>query len=242
MRFRIAAHPGFGNDERKLGNAQIVADIADEVGQIRFILVVVPLVDTVVPSLMPAEAHEFVPLVVIAGKLSRQIVQDVIDVAENFTVVGPHAGTSRTGGAEVDGQTLAAPGRLDQQDLLVIEIADHVAEPQLGSDHITGAEADRKVPLFTTVGCGPYPDVVAHDPLTLRVHQMAIVPRITVDLIPQAPDGPRHVAVARFRLALALHVRLAGKDEDLNGQVRPGVTAKKRDRRRDEHQFACMAH
>ena len=63
MLFVGAGHASFGDDEWQRGDAQVFANIADEVGHVLFVLGVELVVDAVVPALMPAEPGDGVPTI-----------------------------------------------------------------------------------------------------------------------------------------------------------------------------------
>ena len=118
---------------------------------------------------------------------------------------------TRTAGArreEVGRDVLAAPGRLDQQDLVLDAVAHDHAEAELRPDQRTvraalRAKAHRQLALPPQE---PDPDVLADRPGAVLLLQP--VEQVTMTgILAQVVEG-----VDR---ALALHVRLACKEEDL---------------------------
>jgi len=240
MRARSAGAQ-FADDDRQARRVQLLADVADHVGEARGVLGVprLPLlaVHHVVPALEEDEAGQAVPLVLlVAGEEVRQASEDVPDVLDHLAVVeavagldvvqgglgllvagaleflledlvGRHVGGRRE---EVALHALAAPARFDEQDLASELLADDPAEAEFRAE-VPLVHAEPRLQAAGALAVGrPDPDVVALDPLAVPVLEVLVLAGrfLVVDEVLQVPQR-----------APALHVRLAGQDEDLDRAI-----------------------
>ena len=114
------------------------ADVLDEGGEIGLVVCVVPAV-LVVPTLVPADASKLdaLPRIIrkellnIPGHLGNKIKRPVIEIAGISIRIFRHGILPNTRREEVVTDTLAAPGRLDDEDLALAGIAHRVPESKL---------------------------------------------------------------------------------------------------------------
>ena len=91
------------DDHRQHGNLELLANILDQVHQVRLILRDGRLrIAPVVPALVPDEPRQLVSAAIIAGEIVREVRQGLADVRDHLQVIGPHL-AARTGRAEVVG-------------------------------------------------------------------------------------------------------------------------------------------
>ncbi len=112
MFFLLPAHVGLGHDERQLGRIQVLADIADEMGQVLLVLVVEALVYPVVPTLMPAESQQFEIAAWVLREQRCRVRQHPFRQLEDLLIVRSHL-IARGWWPNILRETLAAPGELD---------------------------------------------------------------------------------------------------------------------------------
>jgi hypothetical protein len=164
---------------------------------------------------MPTEPGEFVALAIVVRKLLFQVGQDLFDVPDHLRVERPDRAPA-AGRAEILLQALAAPGGLDQQHLVVVMLAHDMPELELRTDLVRfGPIAHAQSALAAEI---PDPDVIADQPFAVLVSGVPEALRRS-RVLDQKFQGSL-AAVGGFRGSLhrpvALHVRLAREDEDLD--------------------------
>lgn len=175
-------------------------------------------IDAIVPALIPDEAGQLVALPLVRREVRLEIGQRLAHVGQHLRVIRADR-TAGAGRAEVLVETLAAPGDLDEQHLVVEVVAEDVAELQLRTEVMLAAvdgEAHRERPgkqrlLLALVA---HPHILADGPALLALE--VLDQRSLVRIGEQGGEGALAVVVVlagQVRDGLPLHVRLAGQDE-----------------------------
>ncbi len=138
---RSAAEPDGADDDRQVRHVELSPDVLDQVDEMLLVLGDRLVGAAVLVSLEPDEARDLVALALVARNDladARQRVahslhhQPILGRLE--LVVGSRAATRRR--PEVEPERPVALRGLDQQDLRIVELSEHVAESEFGSDRL----------------------------------------------------------------------------------------------------------
>mmetsp|Transcript_14173 Transcript_14173/g.30025 ORF Transcript_14173/g.30025 Transcript_14173/m.30025 type:complete len:208 (-) Transcript_14173:157-780(-) len=118
-------HPGNSHHKGQVRDAQVRANVPDEIGQVGFVFFRHSVVASVVPSLVPRKACQFVIDVATtttsATTITAITANDPVELREGLKDGGQHrfvvqAGRStRRRGPEIDREALSPPGHLDEE-------------------------------------------------------------------------------------------------------------------------------
>ena len=129
----------FANNHGELRDAELFADIPDEVREVLLVFRHGGLrIHAVVPALIPDEASQFDLSSIIGGEILFKVRQGLADFGDHLHVIRADltAGARRT---KIAVEALTSPSGLDEQDLIAIGRADHVTELELRPEMVLTA-------------------------------------------------------------------------------------------------------